>query len=50
MKRYNTIIKMPDKRRTRWWSNALSNEYKTGFAKIDWKKKPTKGKRNDLRD
>jgi hypothetical protein len=45
MKRYNNIIKMPDTRRTRWWSKALSKDYKTGFEKINWSKKPNKGKR-----
>lgn len=35
----------PDPRPKRWWSKALSNEYKAGFEQIDWKQKPKKGKR-----
>lgn len=44
MKRWNTIIKGSDPRPTRWWSKALSKEYKDGFDKIDWssKRKPKK--------
>tara|TARA_R110000751_G_scaffold103321_1_gene198539 strand:+ start:955 stop:1083 length:129 start_codon:yes stop_codon:yes gene_type:complete len=33
-------IKSTSKQRKRWWTKALSKEYKKGFEQIDWKKKP----------